>query len=271
MKKKTYLTIILVSVIFTGVLETGLALSQKINFQTVVLAEKDVKKSKTKKKKTKKKKTPEYKKINNEMKEKRELATVNAGTYIVGQDIQAGEYVVVIGDKDLEGREGFYTGGFSLYSDTNKTEEISSGQINQDRKELAEDGIFSKAKFKKSELTEYSSILIEIKDGQLIELKNTKMYPAELREKQNPNKIVEGYYKVGRDIPEGKYSIENVVLGGEQLHSIWIYNTVDPSVNTKDATIKIYQDYSDETYPDEIVLDKNTYIYFSDLIFKKKK
>lgn len=277
MKRKSYIAILLAVMILSGCLDVVLDSLNVIDSPTSVYAEKITKKgsknkaNKDKNSKKKKKKDPEYKKINKEMADKRAKATFKQGTYLVGQDLPPGEYVVVIGDKELDGRKGYLRGSYRLYSDSNKTEEVGSGHINQDLKELVEDGVFSKAKFKKSELAEYSSILIEVKEGQLIELNNVKIYPADLRLKQNPNRIVEGYYKIGRDLPKGKYTIKRDGLGGEQLHSVRILNTVDPTVPIESSWIKSYQDYSDETYPDEITLQEDTYIYFSDLIMSKIK
>lgn len=227
-------------------------------------------KKKNKKKKSKSSNLKKAQKYNKKTEVERAENTKGDGSYQVGIDIPAGEYVIVIGDKDLDGRKGYYMGSLKIYSDNSESEEIETIVVQLDKKGLSTDGIFSKAKFKESELSIFNSILVELKDGQFIKVDNVKIHPAELREKPNLDKIVEGYYQVGRDLPVGKYKITEQNQANETLHSVWIYKTVDPTVAVEDSTIKIYQDYSDETYPDEITLEEGTYIYFSDLILTKK-
>lgn len=246
-------------------------IKKKTNKKTTKNKKKKAKKAK-KNQKTKEEKS-NFRKIQNynkDTKAERDKNTKTDGSYIVGTDILAGEYVVIIGDKDLENREGYFMGSMSVYSDSSETTEVGRVSIGFDKKALSTDGLFSKAKFKESELTIFDSKLVELKEGQLVKIDNVKIQPAELREKPNLDKIVEGYYKVGRDIPTGKYKVTEQNQANETLHSIWIYNTVDPSVDVNESTIKIYQDYSDETYPDEIKLEDGTYVYFSDLIFAIK-
>ena len=201
----------------------------------------------------------------------REENTITAESCIIGQDVPEGEYLVVSSKNFLESRKDFYFGGFDIYSDSYKTEKIYDGSVNVPIEGITSDGILSKAKFKKKKVNEFSAELVYLKSGQMITFNNTKMYPAEFREKINPKKVFEGMYKIGRDIPPGTYKTESYVPGGgEYLHTLVIMNSVDPSLDS-DNWIKSYQDYSDESYPDKITLNEGEYIYFSDLILKLQK
>ncbi|GCF93338.1 hypothetical protein NRIC_12290 [Enterococcus florum] len=201
----------------------------------------------------------------------RKQNTYKEGSYLIGQDAPEGEYLIVSAKNFLESRKDFYFGSYTIYSDANKTAEIESSNINVPIEDLTKDSLFSKAKFKKKTVNEFSADLVYLKSGQFIELGNTKMYPSEYREKVNAKKLFEGTYKVGRDIPTGTYKTEAFNPdGGETLHTIRIMNSVDPSLGTS-SWIKFYQDYSDETYPQNITLNEGEYVSFSDLILKLKK
>lgn len=201
--------------------------------------------------------------------EKRKLNTKADGEYLVGQDIPEGEYLIIIGDRELTNRKNIFSGSYDIFSDSNKAQRIDNSSIYMEKEHLTKDGWLSKAKFSEDEISEYSSHLVLLKNGQILSLNNTKAYPADQRIQNNSKKLIEGTYKVGRDIPEGTYTVEeSKSTSGETLHSLWILNSLDPEV--EDNIIKIYQDYSNETYPDEIILTEGQYVTFSDLIISKK-
>lgn len=212
---------------------------------------------------SKKKKDP-----NNDL---RKQNTFSGESCIIGQDVPEGEYLIVSSKKFLESRKDYYFGSYSIYSDINKTEVIENSFVNIPIQGLTKDSFLSKAKFKKKSVNEYSADLVYLKAGQIIDFNNTKMYPAEYREKINNKKLFEGSYKVGRDIPPGTYKVEEYNPGNDEtLHSISISNSVDPSLETT-SLIKSYFDYSDETYPEKITLNEGEYVSFSDLILKLEK
>lgn len=203
----------------------------------------------------------------------REEKTYTNGIFVVGQDIPAGEYIMAIGNEKATYGTNVYDGSSAVYSDESQTynSQLDSHSIYMRKDSLTKDGWFSKASFAENDISEYDAKLINLQDRQVVELKNMVMYPSEYRVPANPEKIIEGMYKVGRDIPEGTYNLESYSNGqDETLHTVVILSNVDAGSSTE-AWIKSYQDYSEETYPDELTLKNGEYIRFSDLIMSLKK
>lgn len=202
---------------------------------------------------------------NKDLRDQRKLGN---GTYRVGQDIPEGEYVFAIGNTSLSNNDQNFSGAVHVYSDETMTysSSIDSANIYMRKDALTADGWFSKAEFTPQEILEYNAALFNLKSGQILSVDNMIFYPADLRIPANPTKVIEGTYLVGRDIPAGSYKTKSYNNADEELHSIRIMKSVDPGISTSDNWIKSYQDYSDETYPEEITLEDGQYIYFSDLI-----
>lgn len=199
----------------------------------------------------------------------RQKNTKTEGVYTVGTDMPAGEYVFVIGEEEISGSKDRYSGAYTITYFKDGEKESDGGTFYKEKSYFT-DGLFSSADFTIEESNEYESDLLELSEGQIVELRNAKMYPAELRELVNESKIIEGMYKVGRDIPEGKYSFKEHNVSDETLHSVWIMRSIKPGLSPDDNWIASYQDYGENRYPEEIDLKSGTYIYFSDLILYKK-
>lgn len=218
-------------------------------------------------------KKPEDSKKEDVHKKIREENTYANGTFVVGRDIPAGEYIMAIGNEKATYGTNVYDGSSAIYSDESQTynSQLDSHSIYMRKDSLTKDGWFSKASFAETDIAEYDAKLINLQDGQVVKLKNMVMYPSEYRVPTNPDKIIEGMYKVGRDIPEGTYNLESYSNGrDETLHTVVILSNVDTGSSTG-AWIKSYQDYSEETYPNELTLKNGEFIRFSDLIMSLKK
>jgi len=197
----------------------------------------------------------------------RDEQTKKSGSYIVGKDIPEGEYVLVNIDKKNEDKN---IGDYTVFEDSSKKVVLDCSEITVNTKELLNNKKLLKNNFTINDTQEYSSNLIELKKNEVIEINNLKLYPAKLRIKPDLSKIVEGTYKVGRDIPEGKYEIKSYNLTSKNLHTIWIMNNVDPEIDIEESLITKYQDYTKQIYPKEMMLKQGEYITFSDLIFSKQ-
>lgn len=196
------------------------------------------------------------------------------GTFVVGVDIPQGEYVIsYYGRDDYSKENGVYDSSYVIYKDASSNgyeNRLEDGRIYVHEKVLRKGSFLSKKNiFSKNQIREYNADLLNLKDGQMIELKYAQMYPAELRRRPNLKKLVSGTYKVGRDIPAGKYKVKEFDAGSnEPIHSLWVLNNVDPTVDINESSIKMYQDYSEEKYPEIIKLENDQYVYFSDLLLK---
>lgn len=102
--------------------------------------------------------------------------SIKAGMYKVGQDLPAGEYVIVSGG----------SGYFQVSSDsTGKLESIISNDMFENRS------------------------IITVKDGEYFEFKTGKAYPIDKAPKAEPKNGVlqSGMYKVGLDLAAGEYKV----------------------------------------------------------------
>lgn len=134
-----------------------------------------------------------------------------AGTYEIGKDIPAGEYVLI--------PEGNNSGYYIRTKQTQeKTEKLASGSVN-------------------------NRGIIAVKEGETLEVRLARIYEAE---KAPPQELVQGYYpqgvyKVGRDIPNGIYLAKSTQAEVKGTYRIYSSNTFDLPSQTSGGVL------SDET------------------------
>lgn len=114
--------------------------------------------------------------------------TFKDGMYKVGSDIPAGEYVLISNDQAY----------FAITSD-------SSGNLSS----ILANDMFNKRS------------IISVSDGQYLELKSCKAYPAAEAPAvdKSGNTLAEGMYKVGVDLPSGEYKVETANDGYLEVSS----------------------------------------------------
>lgn len=220
--------------------------------------------------------------------------TISENDCLIGRDAPEGEYLFVNDKNSTEQKPLNFFGTYTIYSDQSKSEIVldcetnrslnyrgQDAHINVPISGLTEDRFFYKAKFKKAEVNEYSGELVYLKKGQMIDFENTKMYLAKYREKANPKKLYEGMYKVGRDIPPGRYKTmpfspstmpKNSPNSESTPPTLIVMTSVDVLSDNESST-KSYQGNYDEdssyrTFPKSINLNTGEYIYFSFLLLK---
>lgn len=108
---------------------------------------------------------------------------ITAGTYQVGKDIKAGEYLFVA------------TKGDAKYS-------VSSDKSGNKTSVVANDTVTNQAY-----LTASKGQYLTVKGGKICEIKNAPVYTAK------DGKYEDGEYKVGRDLKSGKYKLTSDALG----------------------------------------------------------
>lgn len=112
------------------------------------------------------------------------------GMYKVGKDIPAGEYWIIATEKD-------YSGYFCVSSD-------SSG-----------DSIIFNENFD-------TWVYATVKDGEYIEITRAEMCPADKAPDMhfNSSAVLEGVYKVGKDIPAGEYKLVVAETGNDGYYAV---------------------------------------------------
>lgn len=138
----------------------------------------------------------------NNKNDKSEVTEYNSGTYEVGKDIPAGEYLV-LGDN------------------VNKEVETSVLQTKDTKKE---DALYDESV--------YGPIYVTVENGQYLNVENGKIFEIEKAPSNTPKDKVykDGMYKVGRDIKAGTYEVKATKDDGE----VEIYKD---SKHTKDSLI----------------------------------
>ncbi|MFS0815458.1 hypothetical protein ABC382_00620 [Lysinibacillus sp. 1P01SD] len=143
---------------------------------------------------------------------KLEQYAIGVGSYEVGNDISAGEYLVDIDNY----------GFVEVYREKSEEELKSSDDIWQ--------VLFN------TTLQEKGNLYVEVKEGENIEVIGAKLYPIDkaptIVSKDKPL-LKNGMYKVGRDIPEGTYEVsptrnadvEDSITNNEPRSMVEIYKT----------------------------------------------
>jgi hypothetical protein len=170
-------------------------------------------------------------------------STIEAGNYIVGEDINAGTYLLLAEDE------------YSFFTIKSDTSETSESYINSNA--------FS------------YNYYIEIKDGNYLELGLCKAIPIEeapILDELNSA----GMFKVGRDMPAGKYVL---IANDPTTYSEVLASLATPDVEqTAYYDIVTALDYADESKlvsdialkPTEVTLAKGQYITFELSTIKAK-
>lgn len=168
---------------------------------------------------------------------KLEQNAIGVGSYEVGKEISAGEYLVDIDDY----------GFVEVYREKTEEELKTSDDIWQ--------VLFN------ATLQEKGNLYVEVKDGENIEVIGAKLYPIDKAPtivSENKSLSNNGMYKVGRDIPEGTYEISPTTSNEDVLDSI---NSNEPK-----SMVDIYKTarYIASEDLKSIPIDKTTTLQLSD-------
>lgn len=144
---------------------------------------------------------------------------IKQGTYKVGTDIQAGEYLVI-----SKGR-GYY-----------KCSKDSTGETGSI--------IFNE------NLTDGSNSYVTLKDGDYFKVTNAEMYPIDKAPSIIPKDGVykDGMYKVGQDIPGGEYKIK--LVGARGYYAVYKDSryAVGDIISNENVTADTYLTVKDGEY-----------------------
>ena len=142
------------------------------------------------------------------------------GMYKVGKDIPAGEYWIIATEKD-------YSGYFCVSSD-------SSG-----------DSIIFNENFD-------TWVYVTVKNGEYIEITRAEMCPSEKAPDMhfNSSAVLEGIYKIGKDLPAGEYKLVAAEVGNDGYYAVLSssYNYSDNIVANDNFSNNAYITVQDGQY-----------------------